>query len=161
MNRDELLAKLHQQNVGDAQERKNWEETLKRVDVLLAQTRRVVNFREYYCWWLKNTREGQQIRVKLLEIQSGKCFWCKGELLIPDMNGVPIDHSEIHHLAPLTLLQRYAEAKPQIAWTNLSVFAISAEYLRLVHPRCNKQIGEQVGDLSELQFLKEFLSENK
>lgn len=58
MSSDELLSKLHQQNVRDAQDRKAWEETLKEVDALLAQARRSVSFREYYYWWLKNTREG-------------------------------------------------------------------------------------------------------
>lgn len=161
MSSDELLSKLHQKNVRDAQDRKDWEVTLKEVDALLAQARRGVSFREYYCWWLKNTREGQEIKAKLLDAQFGECFKCKGVLLIPGSDGVSVEHSEIHHLAPLALLQRYAEAKPQIKWTTLSVFVISEQYLRLVHPLCNKQIGEQVGDLPELQFLKDFLSEKK
>jgi hypothetical protein len=161
LSSDELLSKLHQQNVRDAQDRKVWEETLEEVDALLAQARRVVSFREYYCWWLKNTREGQEIKAKLLDSQSGKCFKCKGILLILGSDGTSVDHSEIHHLAPLALLQRYAEAQPQIKWTALSVFVTSEQYLRLVHPLCNKQIGEQVGDLPELQFLKGFLSKDK
>jgi hypothetical protein len=161
LSSDELLSKLHQKNVRDAQDRKAWEETLKEVDVLLAESRRVVSFREYYRWWLKNTREGQEIKAKLFNTQSGECFKCKGVILIQGSDGVPVDHSEIHHLAPLALLQRYAEAKPQSKWTTLSVFAISEQYLRLVHPLCNKQIGEQVGDLPELQFLKDFLSKSK
>lgn len=81
--------------------------------------------------------------------------------MIPGGDGVSVDHSEIHHLAPLALLQRYIEAKPQIEWTALSVFVTSEQYLRLVHPLCNKQLGEQVGDLPELQFLKDFLLENR
>lgn len=81
--------------------------------------------------------------------------------MIPGSDGVSVDHSEIHHLAPLALLQRYIEAKPWIKWTALSGFVISEQYLRLVHPLCNKQLGEQVGDLPELQFLKDFLLENR
>ncbi|MEX0271083.1 hypothetical protein AB3R30_18255 [Leptolyngbyaceae cyanobacterium UHCC 1019] len=161
MTSDELLSKLHQQNVRDAQDRKAWEETLKEVDALQAQARRVTSFREYYCWWLKNTREGREIKAKLLSAQSGKCFKCKGLLRIPGSDGVSIDHSEIHHLAPLALLQRYLEAKQQIKWSALSVFVTSEQYLSLVHPLCNKQLGEQVGDLPNLQFLKDFLLENE
>lgn len=161
MSSDELLSKLHQQNVRNVQDRKDWEETLTEVDELLAQARRVVSFREYYCWWLKNTREGQEIKRKLLDAQSGKCFKCEGVLLIPAIDAVPVDHSEIHHLAPLALLQRYAEANPQIKFVTLRTFVTSQQYLRLVHPLCNKQLGEQVGDLQELQFLSDFLAENK
>jgi hypothetical protein len=158
---DELLSKLHQQNVRHVQDHKDWEEILTEVDALLAQARRVVSFREYYCWWIENTREGQEIKGRLLEAQSGECFKCKGVLLIPRSDGVRVDHSEIHHLAPLALLQRYAEAHPQIKWATLCVFVTSEQYLRLVHPLCNKQIGEQVGDLPELQFLNDFLAGNR
>jgi hypothetical protein len=161
LSSDELLSKLHQQNVRDAKDIKAWEETLKEVDALLAQTRRAVSFREYYCWWLKNTREGQEIKAKLLDVQSGRCFKCEGLLMILGSDGVSVDHSEIHHLAPLALLQRYIEAKPQIRWTDLSNFVISEQYLRLVHSLCNKQLGEQVGDLPQLQFLKDFLLEDR
>lgn len=161
MSSDELLSKLHQQNVRDAQDRKAWEETLKEVDALLAQARRVVSFREYYRWWLKNTREGREIKANLLNAQSEKCFKCEDPVIIRRNDGVSVDHSEIHHLAPLALLQRYLEAKPQVEWTDLCVFVTSEQYLRLVHPLCNKQLGEKVGDLPELQFLKDFLLENR
>jgi hypothetical protein len=160
LSSDELLSKLHQQNVCDAQDRKAWEETQKEVDVLLARARRAVSFREYYNWWLKDTGEGREIKAKLLGVQSAKCFKCKGLLMIPGSDGTCVDHSEIHHLAPLALLQRYVEAKPQVKWTALSIFVTSERYLRLVHLLCNKQFGEQVGDLPELQFLKDFLLEN-
>jgi hypothetical protein len=158
LSSDELLSKLHQQNVRNAQDNKDWKETLAEVDALLAQARRAVSFRQYYCWWLKKTREGQEIKATLFDTQSGKCCKCKGYLLILGADGVLIDHSEIHHMAPLTVLQRYAEANPQIKWTALCIFAISEPYLRLVHPICNKQLGEQVGDLPELQFLNDFLA---
>lgn len=161
MSSDELLSKLYKLNVRNVQDSKGWKKTLAEVDALLAQARRVVSFREYYCWWLKNTREGQEIKGKLHNTQTdksqfSKCFKCKGELLVSGVDGVPIDHSEIHHLAPLALLQRYAEANPQVEWATLQIYVTSEKYLRLVHPVCNKKIGEGVGDLPELQFLKIF-----
>ncbi|QJB24601.1 hypothetical protein [Limnospira fusiformis] len=161
MSSDELRSKLHRQNVRDEQDRKAWKETLRQVHALRARSNSYVGFREYYRWWLKNTREGREIKANLLNAQSEKCFKCGGSVIISREDGVSVDHSEIHHLAPLALLQRYLEAKPQIKWTDLSVLVTSEKYLRLVHSLCNKQLGEQVGDLPELQFLKDFLLENR
>lgn len=160
MNSDELLSKLHQQNVQNTKDRKRWEEIITEVDEVLAEAKMVTNFRRYFNWWLK-TKDGQAVKEKLFADQEGKCIKCEGLLQIPgkDGDGVLVNHSEVHHLAPLALLQKYAEANPQIELAALRVFVISYQYLRLVHPLCNKQLGEQMGDLPELRFLSVFLRE--
>lgn len=158
MNSDELLSKLHQQNVQNMKNRKRWEEIITEIDEVLAEAKMVTNFRRYFNWWLK-TKDGQAVKEKLFADQEGKCMKCNGLLQIPGTDGVLVNHSEVHHLAPLALLQKYAEANPQIELAALRVFVISYQYLRLVHSRCNKQLGEQIGDLPELRFLSVFLHE--
>jgi hypothetical protein len=143
--------------VGD---RKTWQEILIEVDAVLAEAKTVTNFRKYFNRWIE-TKEGKAVKAKIFTQQEGKCIKCNGTLQIARSDGVLVDHSEVHHLAPLALLQRYAEANPQIELATLRVFVTSHQYLRLVHPLCNKQFGEQVGDLSELEFLRDFLRENK
>jgi uncharacterized membrane protein len=76
-------------------------------------------------------------------------------------DNVLLNHSEVHHLVPLALLQKYAEENLEIKLVTLQVFVTSDQYLRLVHPLCNKQLGEQIGDLPELKFLSDFLRESK
>lgn len=160
MSSDELRSKLHQQNVQNVKDHKLWEETITEVDKVLAEAKIVTNFRRYFNWWLR-TKEGQAVKEKLFADQGGKCFKCNGLLQLPGTDGVLINHSEVHHLAPLALLQRYAEANPQIELAALQVFVISHQYLGLVHPLCNKQLGEQIGDLPELKFLSDFFRESK
>ncbi|MCC5612119.1 hypothetical protein LC612_36645 [Nostoc sp. CHAB 5834] len=158
MSNDELLSKLHQQNVQNTRDRQIWEETITEIDGVLTEAKKVTNFRRYFNWWLK-TKEGQAVKEKLFIDQQGKCIKCNGSLQVSGANGVLINHSEVHHLAPLALLQKYAEANPQIDLASLRVFVISYQYLRLVHPLCNKQLGEKIGDLPGLKFLKDFLQE--
>jgi len=160
LNRDELLSKLHQQNVQNAKDHKLWEEMITEVDKVLADSKRVTNFRRYFNWWVK-TKNGEAVKEKLFADQQGKCIRCGGLLEILGRDGVLVDHSEVHHLAPLAVLQKYAEANPQINLVTLQVFVISHQYLRLVHPLCNKQLGEQIGDLPGLKFLSDFLRESK
>lgn len=160
LSNDELLSKLHQQNVQNTRDRQVWEETITEVDGVLAEAKMVTKFRRYFNWWLK-TKEGQAVKEKLFIDQEGKCIKCDGLLQLPGGDGVFVDHSEVHHLAPLALLQKYAEANPQIELATLKVFVISCQYLRLVHPLCNKQLGEQIGDLPELKVLRDFLQENR
>jgi hypothetical protein len=160
LNSDELLSKLHQQNVQNVKDRKLWEETITEVDEVLAEAKRTTNFRRYFNWWLK-TKEGQAVKEKLFADQKGKCIKCGGSLKILGKDGVLVNHSEVHHLAPLALLQKYAEENLEIKLVTLQVFVTSHQYLRLVHPLCNKQFGEQIGNLPELKFLSDFFQESK
>ena len=160
MNSDELLSKLHQQNVQNVKDRKLWEATITEVDEVIADTKRFTNFRRYFNWWLK-TKEGQAVKEKLFADQQRKCFKCSGLLELMGKDNVLLNHSEVHHLVPLALLQKYAEENLEIKLVTLQVFVTSDQYLRLVHPLCNKQLGEQIGDLPELKFLSDFLRESK
>jgi hypothetical protein len=155
LNYEQLLSKLHQQNVRHQESKKRWEETLITEDKLLAVARRVINFREYFNKW-RNTKEGKAVKAKLLADQEGRCSHCKGSLQVRDENGQLNDHSEFHHLAPLARLQKYEKANPHIPLAELHVFVTDIKYLRLVHPKCNKQLGEQIADLPELDFLRDF-----
>jgi hypothetical protein len=157
LNRDKLL---HQQNVRNIQDKAVWEEIVTEVDRSLAEAKMITNFRRYFKWWIK-TKEGHIVKENLLIYQESRCFKCKGMLLIPGMGDVSVNHSEVHHPAPLALLQQYAESNPQIKLAALRVFVTSEQYLKLVHPKCNKQFGEQIGYFSELDFLREFLEENR
>ena len=160
MSNDELLSRLHQQNVQNMRDRQAWEETNTEVEEVLAEAKLVTNFRRYFNWWIR-TREGQAVKEELFTAQEGKCVHCSGTLQVLDGSGAFIDHSEVHHLAPLALLQKYAEANPQVKLEILRVFVISSQYLRLIHPICNKKIGKQIGNLPKLDFLRDFLQENR
>lgn len=160
MSNDELLSRLHQQNVRDTRDRQEWEKVNTKVEGVLAEAKMVTNFRRYFNRWLK-TNEGQAIKEELFKVQEGKCFYCQNFLILTDKLGKPIDHSEVHHLAPLAILQRYAKANPHIEFATLRVFVICPKYLRLVHPLCNKKLGEKIGELSKLDFLRSFVQEHK
>jgi hypothetical protein len=153
-----LYKKLHQQNVRHRQDQNAWNELLKEKEGLLAETRSITNFRQYYTRWIK-TEEGKAVKAKLFTTQNGQCFKCRGTLLGKGEDGSAIEHSEVHHLAPLALLQKYADAHPEVELSELQVFVTTELYLRLVHPKCNKQLGEMVGNLPDLNFLHDFIQE--
>jgi hypothetical protein len=71
LNRDELLSKLHQQNVQNAKDHKLWEEMITEVDKVLADSKRVTNFRRYFNWWVK-TKDGEAVKEKLFADQQGQ-----------------------------------------------------------------------------------------
>jgi len=71
LNRDELLSKLHQQNVQNAKDHKLWEEMITEVDKVLADSKGVTNFRRYFNWWVK-TKNGEAVKEKLFADQQGQ-----------------------------------------------------------------------------------------
>ncbi|ERT05062.1 hypothetical protein M595_4993 [Lyngbya aestuarii BL J] len=153
-----LYQKLHEQNVQDRRDREAWEKVNREVKEVLAEARNVTNFRKSFNRWIR-TKEGQTVKKKLFISQQEKCAYCKAPLELQEESGLSVDHSEVHHLAPLALLQRYAEANlDDVKLETLMDFVISPKYLWLVHPKCNKKLGEQIADLPELQFLRDLLS---
>ena len=152
-----LYQKLHEQNVQDRRDREAWEEVNREVNEVLASARNAMDFRKSFNRWIR-TKEGQTVKANLLIFQEGRCAYCKAPLELQEESGLSVDHSEVHHLAPLARLQKYAEANRDTKLETLMDFVISPKYLWLVHPKCNKKLGEQIADLPELQFLRDFLS---